>query len=674
MAGEPGKGKCRIQARPGRAELADTHSSVHHFGEEYTPGGVTKTVPPYKYGHGIIKALSPGKYRGLVPSPRLLNPTNALSSAVESPQEEALNCYFPSGKGMVSVFAFHNRSSFGARPSSTSRCKSLTQPEPKIFCSVSGSSGSLLLIRMTDSHKLLSDYAKNGSEAAFREIVFRYLDLVHSAALRLVGGDTHRAQDVSQAVFTDLARKAGTLPTQVMLGGWLHQHTCFVAANTLRAERRRQERERQAVEMDALEEGSKRDFSRLAPLLDEAISELSEPDREAILLRFFEQFDFRKVGEATGSSEDAARMRVNRALEKLELLLKRRGITSTAAALSVALTANAVHAAPAGLAATISFAALSATVTSAAAGAAAAKTMLMTTLQKAVIAASLVVAATVATYQARQAAAARTESRALEQQQAPLRDQIEQLQSEKAQAAARLAALANEMESIKTGSLELPRLRAAVTQLANQLRAERAQSSEMRDQLGTLSNTAPVMALDPNGNLNVLFAATNPIARNMYAQTVQVEKAREIEKLQVLKSKLILSPEQEDQIRALLLQSVEDKWKTRTIGSLADLAACTKATTQLEEGIRSALSSEQQTAYEALQQGNASAAARLSACQELMRIQSALGLSEDQQTLVFEALHHGQALERVLTPSELQTYREYVKRHTFTPNPGAQRN
>src|ERR1043166_5619256 len=178
---------------------------------------------------------------------------------------------------------------------------------------------------MTDSQILLAEYVRTGSENAFRELVARYVDLVYSTALRLVEGDTHRAEDVAQVVFADLARAARTLSSDVMLGGWLHRHTCFVAANTLRGERRRQSRERQAVEMNALQTNSGADFSQVAPLLDEAINELDEADRTAILLRFFEEHDFRSVGQALGSNEDAARMRVTRALEKLETLLKRPG-------------------------------------------------------------------------------------------------------------------------------------------------------------------------------------------------------------------------------------------------------------------------------------------------------------------------------------------------------------
>lgn len=211
---------------------------------------------------------------------------------------------------------------------------------------------------MTDSQQLLADYRQHGSDAAFRELVNCFVGLVYSTALRLVGGDTHQAEDVTQTVFVDLARQARTLPADVRLGGWLHRHTCFVAANTLRGERRRQARERQAVEMNVLQNHPEADFSQVAPLLDEAINELADADRTAILLRFFERQDFRAVGAALGSTEDAARMRVTRALERLEQFLKRRGVKTTAASLGVVLTANAIQAVPAGLAAKISAATL----------------------------------------------------------------------------------------------------------------------------------------------------------------------------------------------------------------------------------------------------------------------------------------------------------------------------
>ena len=96
---------------------------------------------------------------------------------------------------------------------------------------------------MTGSQELLAEYAQNGSETAFRELVLRYIDFVYSAAVRLTYGDFHLAKDVCQTVFVHLARKASTLPREVMLGGWLHRDTCFVAATVMRGERRRQFRE-----------------------------------------------------------------------------------------------------------------------------------------------------------------------------------------------------------------------------------------------------------------------------------------------------------------------------------------------------------------------------------------------------------------------------------------------
>lgn len=199
---------------------------------------------------------------------------------------------------------------------------------------------------MKESRTLLAQYAE-GSEAAFREIVENYLGLVFSTAVRLVNGDSHLAEDIAQTVFLDLARSAKSLSNETRLGGWLHRHTCFVAAKMIRSRLRREAREKEAVKMH------EPDFSETAKILDEAINQLGAADRAAILLRFFEGLDFRAVGEALGSNEDAAQKRVSRALEKLNRLLGKRGVKLSATALATALTAQAVAAAPAGMAAGI---------------------------------------------------------------------------------------------------------------------------------------------------------------------------------------------------------------------------------------------------------------------------------------------------------------------------------
>jgi RNA polymerase sigma factor (sigma-70 family) len=214
---------------------------------------------------------------------------------------------------------------------------------------------------MLNGAQLLQDYAKTGSEAAFSELVKGYVDLVYSSAVRLVNGDTHLAQDITQTVFADLARTARALSPKVMLGGWLHRHTCFVASKVRRGERRRQLREQQAVEMNLNEDNAAEELALIAPILDEAINELGGEDRQAVLLRYFEQRDFRSVGEALGSNEEAARKRVNRALDKLQLLLKRRGVVLSVAGLATALGSQVVTAAPAGIAATVITTALAGT-------------------------------------------------------------------------------------------------------------------------------------------------------------------------------------------------------------------------------------------------------------------------------------------------------------------------
>ena len=269
---------------------------------------------------------------------------------------------------------------------------------------------------MTDSRQLLADYARNGSEEAFRELVTRYLSLVYSTAIRLVGGDAHLAEDIAQTVFVDLARKARALPGDVMLGGWLHRATCFVAAKVMRGERRRQSRERQAVEMNAFQDHSGSELMQVAPMLDEAINRLGTEDRTAILLRFFEQRDFRSVGEALGSNEDAARMRVNRALEKLQTALKHRGVTLSTVALGTVLAAGAVTAAPAGLAATISSAALAGTAAGTGTTFALFKFMAMTNLKLGIGALVVAGAATALVVQHQAQIKLRDENQSLRQQ------------------------------------------------------------------------------------------------------------------------------------------------------------------------------------------------------------------------------------------------------------------
>lgn len=208
---------------------------------------------------------------------------------------------------------------------------------------------------MMDDAELLRRFAEEKSEDAFAELVRRHLDLVYSTALRQLAGDTHRAQDVAQIVFVALARKAPSLIGRTALAGWLYLGAHHAAAQAVRGEQRRRARESEASAMHELfsPATSATDWDRVRPVLDDAMRELTEPDREAVLLRYFERRPFADIGSALRLTEDAARMRVERALEKLRARLKRHGVTSTATALMTALTAKATTMAPVNLAATV---------------------------------------------------------------------------------------------------------------------------------------------------------------------------------------------------------------------------------------------------------------------------------------------------------------------------------
>lgn len=215
---------------------------------------------------------------------------------------------------------------------------------------------------MMPDFELLRQYAMEHSQEAFAELVRRHLNFVYSVALRQLGGDAHRAKDVAQNVFADLAKKARSISPKVRLAGWLYRSAHFAAAKIVRTECRRQRRE---LEASAMHESSSSEFptahewERLRPIIDEAMQELDDDDREAVVLRIFEGRAFEEVGEQLAVSDTAARKRVDRALDKLQELLRKRGITSTGVALGLVLSNQAVVAAPAGLAASITGAALS---------------------------------------------------------------------------------------------------------------------------------------------------------------------------------------------------------------------------------------------------------------------------------------------------------------------------
>jgi uncharacterized protein (TIGR03435 family) len=273
-------------------------------------------------------------------------------------------------------------------------------------------------------------------------------------------------------VFVDLARKAHTLPSEVALGGWLHRDACYAARTAMRGERRRHLRERQAVAMNIPADHTAANLALVAPILDEAINQLEPDDRTAILLRFFDQLGFRAVGEKIGSNEDAARMRVNRALDKLHVLLKNRGVAFSAAALGTALAVGFVSAAPLGLAATVAGTALARV---AAGGVTDTFLKSLTTTKFKIASLSTAAAVALMVFMAMQSRKLHQENQTLQQQATTLQAENQQLSNLMAQAGPQPAP-ADQQVQVR----ELARLRAEVTRLRQQTKDMARNTSPVR--------------------------------------------------------------------------------------------------------------------------------------------------------------------------------------------------
>jgi RNA polymerase sigma factor (sigma-70 family) len=278
--------------------------------------------------------------------------------------------------------------------------------------------------------QLLRVYAEHRTDSVFAELVRRHLDFVYSAALRMVC-DAHLAEDMTQGVFVALANNAARLADRANLCGWLHKTAQNIAAQTVRTIERRRAREREAVAMNQLlSSTSEISWEQIAPHLDAALGELGEPDRDALFLRYFKNYDLRTVGTALGISDDAAQKRVSRAVGRLREFLAKRGITVGAGVLTVVISANAVQAAPVGLAATITATAIAGTAVSTSAAIATTKTVAMTTIQKVFVTATVAVLAGAGIYEARQASHRQEEVQVLRQSQDSLLNQLEELRNQ----------------------------------------------------------------------------------------------------------------------------------------------------------------------------------------------------------------------------------------------------
>ena len=348
-------------------------------------------------------------------------------------------------------------------------------------------------MRATDL-ELLERYRRDRAEDDFTELVRRHLDLVHAAALRQVRSP-QLAEEVAQSAFTDLARHAGRLAPGTIVTAWLYEVTRRTAIDVVRREARRQARERIATEMNDLHQ-SDADWSHIEPLLDEAMHALDATDRAAVLLRYFENKSYRDVGAALGTSDDAAQKRVSRALERLRDIVSRKGVNFSAGTLGVTLSANAVQAAPVGLAAAIGAGAVAgaglATAASfTTAATASTKAITMTLLQKALVSTGLVVAIATGVFQARQNSALRRLNHDLEGIAATANEQVEQLRREREEALRQAGLLRTEAQRATRDDSELLKLRNDVARWQREARESAAQAKETQAALLDALSLAP---------------------------------------------------------------------------------------------------------------------------------------------------------------------------------------
>jgi RNA polymerase sigma factor (sigma-70 family) len=337
---------------------------------------------------------------------------------------------------------------------------------------------------MMDDTELLRRYVADRSQAAFTELVTRHLDLVYSAAFRRTDGDAALAEDIAQQVFTTLARNAAALRGHTLLPGWLYVATRHAAASALRAERRRKTREQEAQAMNHLTSSPEMDWRQLRPELDAVIDQLDDRDRDAVLLRFFEGRPFAEIGASLRISEDGARMRVDRALEKLRALLAKRGVTSTAAALALALANQAVVAAPAGLAAAVTSTALTGTAAAGGGVWAVLQLFAMSKLSVGIAGVAMVAAGTGVALQQQANAQVQREIDALRQEN----HQIRTLQDENLH----MKQTAAEVATLRADDAELAQLSTKATALRVRLQAQARVQATNRAQAPAGPYTGPV--------------------------------------------------------------------------------------------------------------------------------------------------------------------------------------
>jgi len=490
--------------------------------------------------------------------------------------------------------------------------------------------------------------------------------------------DEHLAKDVAQAVFLALAKNAGQLTKISVLSGWLHRTAQNIAAQTVRTDVRRRARENEAAIMnDLLSPESDPAWEMIAPQLDRALEELDEADRDALLLRYFEKKSAREMAQRLGISDDAAQKRVNRAVERLREFFAKRGVTVGASGLAVVISANAVQAAPVGLVFTISTAAaLAGTTLATTATVTATEAIAMTILQKTIVTATIAVLAGAGIYEARQASRLRSQVQTLQQQQAPMAEQVQKLDNEKEDLAARLSNVADELSKRNGNSIELLKLRAEVTRL-------RTDSKELARTKATLSSLSEQQA-------EALKTMRESIRRDFTKQAEQQVKT--------LRERLSLTSEQATALKNILDSAIEPNIQyamdTKTGEWTQDKQnQVNKLAQEQESQIMALLSPQQQAGYQQLQRERDETEGRRGADSNINNLKSELNISSEQAEAVLVALSkatmvtdesgmmhspppeytgpdttteelqqrvekRAQALTSVLTPEQLKLYRE----------------